>query len=86
MSNKAQDEYRAAAERLYQIDGLSIERRGAVQVVSDGAYVEAMVWVPKSALGDYKRLNSTEIMLESLKLDPKDETGVTSPGYDGTQG
>ena len=48
--------YREAARRLYRQDGdnqlnISVGLNAAVQHVEDGAFVEAMLWVPNASLG-----------------------------------
>ena len=40
------DTYRDAARKIYERDGLTIPNFGGVQVMADGAFVEATVWVP----------------------------------------
>ena len=51
MSDKERnDAYREAARRLYARDGFQVPHFGSVQPSEGGAFVEAMVWVPATAL------------------------------------
>ena len=42
--------YRIAARRAYQDFRISITESCSVSMISDGAFVEMVVWIPKSAL------------------------------------
>lgn len=43
------ERYREAARRIYGGHGLSVTVHAAVQYAEDGAFVEALVWVPRGA-------------------------------------
>jgi len=42
--------YRIAARRAYQDFRVSITESCSVQMIAEGAFVEAVIWIPKSAL------------------------------------
>jgi hypothetical protein len=42
--------YKEKAKEIYQFPGVSINEIGSIQLMSDGAFVEAVVWVAKEDL------------------------------------
>lgn len=50
MTRPTRDQYREAAQRLYETAEVTVSRWGTVQQCQDGAYVELVAWVPREAL------------------------------------